>query len=347
MRGAVWRAPRLVRVEDDLAVPSLVRPDDVIVRVTRTAICGTDLHPYRGDLPGFPPGTVLGHEVVGTIHAAGPSVTRLAVGQRVVVSDIVACGRCPSCRRGWHYQCDQATLFGYGDVVGRPLPGGQAEYLRVPHAEVVCGPVPDILEDDAALLMSDVLATAHAAAARAMIDDGAVVAVVGGGPVGLLAAGCARAMGAGAAVVVDPRPPRRSLAERLGFLGAEPGPAAAGVVGDLSAGRGADVTIEAVGTGAALHSALELTRPHGVVVSVGAPHGPAAPFPAIGAFSKELTIRFAVGDPISARGELLEWLQTGRIDPTAVISHRLPLAEAAAGYELFDRGEASKVVLVP
>mgnify|MGYP001210453235 CR=1 FL=1 len=345
MRGAVFHGPYDVRLRTDLPEPKVTGPRDAVVRVSRTAICGTDLHAYRGELPGFGVGTVLGHEFVGTVVAAGDEVP-YRPGQRVVASDVVACGRCPICARGWHYQCPEVTLFGYSTVVGESLDGGQAEYVRVPYADVVLGACPDGVTDEQALFSGDVLATGYVAACRAEITPGDTVAVVGGGTVGILAGLCARVVGAAAVVVADPSPARRAAVAECGLVPASPDRLAE-VVAEVSAGRGARSVIEAVGTDAALTLAVATAAARGTVVAVGAHHSAAAPLDAGAAFARELTLRFAVGDPIAVRDDVLALVRAGRVDPTVVISHRLPLAEVTRAYELFDRREATKVVLVP
>src|SRR5262249_34824245 len=152
----VYRGPGDVAVVGHLPEPELSGPRDAVVRVTRSAICGTDLHPYRGEIPGFEPGTVLGPEFTGVVVEAGVAVPSAPV-ERVLASDLVACGRCRVCARGWHYHCPEVTLFGYSTVVGPSLPGGQAEHVRVPFADVVLSRCPDGLSDEHVLFAGDVL----------------------------------------------------------------------------------------------------------------------------------------------------------------------------------------------
>jgi threonine dehydrogenase-like Zn-dependent dehydrogenase len=344
VKGVVWHGAGDVRLEE-LAAPQLGGPRDAIVRVTRSAICGTDLHPYRGEIEDFMVGTVLGHEFTGVVEEAGPESGARA-GDRVLASDLIACGRCAACAAGRHYQCPEASLFGYGTVVGDYVPGGQAEFVRVPNADVVLSPIPDELEDERALMVGDVLTTGHTAAAEAAVGAGQSVVVVGCGPVGLCALMCARLRGAETLLAVDPDPGRRDAAARLGAFTLAPGPAAATAIGELTAG-GPDAVLEAVGNEAALLLALAVARPRGTVVVVGSHSSDALPFPTREAFAKELTIRFAVGDPIRSRDEVMAAVLAGGLDPTALISHRVPLTEASRAYEMFDRRQALKVVLTP
>ncbi|WP_431910564.1 alcohol dehydrogenase catalytic domain-containing protein [Micromonospora carbonacea] len=344
MRGVVYRGPRHVEVVDDLPMPRLESERDAVVRVTRAAICGSDLHPYRGEMPGFAPGTVLGHEFAGVVTERGSQVP-FAVGERVVASYLIGCGRCPRCARGWHYHCPSATLFGYSTVVGDAVAGGQAEYVRVPFADVVLGPVPAAVTDEQALFAGDVLATAHAAVTDAHVGPGRLVGVVGAGPVGLMAALCAAELGA-TVVVCDVDPARRDRAGALVPAVVEPERLAA----TMQRMRGRDeaaIVIEAVGSGAALACAVDAAGPHGTVLVVGAHGSDDVAFPAGRAFVQELTLRFAVGNPIRSRDPVMALLRAGRVDPSALVSHRLPLAEAARGYELFDTRVADKVILLP
>ncbi|MBW1600720.1 alcohol dehydrogenase catalytic domain-containing protein [Streptomyces sp. JJ66] len=347
MKTLQWHAPYDVRVID-APVPSLVDPGDALVRVVRSAICGTDLHPYRGEIPGFTPGTVTGHEFTGVVEETGPAVRGFRTGDRVVASDVIACGDCWYCRRGWHYQCAEVGLFGYDTVVGATaVAGGHAEYVRIPFADTVLSHIPDGVTDEQALFVGDILATGYAAAERAGVRPGDTVAVVGCGPVGLMALKAAELMGAARVLAVDPSAGRRAMAESQGAVPLETGDDLGERVRELTGGRGADVVLEAVGVDASLLSSLEIVRPLGTVCAVGAHASAAMPMPTGLAFGKELTLRFAVGDPISSRDRLMPLIRGGRLDPTFVISHRFPLAEAPEGFKLFDGGQATKVVLVP
>jgi threonine dehydrogenase-like Zn-dependent dehydrogenase len=344
MLGAVFRGAREIESCTDLPVPAVAAPRDAVVRITRSAICGTDLTAYRGELPGFEPGTVLGHEFAGVVVEAGVAAAH-PLGRRVVGSDIVACGRCPACIRGWHYQCADVTLFGYSTVVGRPLAGAQAEYVLVPNADLVLAEIPGELTDEQALFTGDVLATGYQACRAAGFGPGEVVVVVGGGPVGITAGLCARVAGAGTVVIAEPNPARRVLAAEQGLLPAEPGKLA-DVVRGIAPRGGARAVIEAVGSDDALGLALSVAGPRATVAVVGAHHASSCPFPSGAAFARELTVTFVVGDPIVVRDDLFTLIGSGLLDPTAVVSHRLPLADVVHGYRLFDRQEATKVVLV-
>lgn len=328
--------------------PRITAARDAIVRVTMSAICGTDLHPYRGEIDGFPVGTVLGHEFVGVVEDVGPGVVgAVAPGDRVVASDIVACGGCEPCGRGWHYQCVDASLFGYADIVGAPVSGGQAERVRVPFADVVLGHVPEVVPDERAIFAADVLPTALAAIDRAGLSPGAEVGVVGAGPVGLCCALLAAVRGAGRVLALDVDPGRLRMASALGAEGLSADGDAVERVLDRTEGRGCDVVIEAVGSEAALRLALDVLAARGTVAVVGAHGSDDVTVPARTMFAKETTVRFAVGNPIVDRERVMRLLEREAIDPSRLITHRLPLERAAEAYRLFDARRALKVVLLP
>src|SRR5581483_1952639 len=254
MKAVVLRGPGDVVVED-VAEPELRDERDAIVAVRATAICGADLFPYHGLTPGFEAGTILGHEFAGAVVDAGPAARDL-IGRRVVNASMISCGTCPSCRAARVTQCDGRALFGYSGVYPR-LDGGQAELVRVPHADRVLAPLPDAVPDEAAVFLSDNLPTAYdAVVTRGGVRAEDLVCVVGLGAVGLMAVMCA--VDAGARVLaVDGVEARRAAAERLGAEPVSPGDAAARVA-EASEGLGADVVVEAAGSPGALDAALRL-----------------------------------------------------------------------------------------
>jgi alcohol dehydrogenase len=335
MRAVVLRGPGEVTVED-VAEPELRDERDAIVAVRATAICGADLFPFHGLTPGFEPGTILGHEFVGEVVATGSALT-LRPGERVVNTSMISDGTCPSCRAGRVTQCEGRALFGYSGVYPR-LDGGQAELVRVPNADRTLRSLPDGVSDEAAVFLADILPTGYGAVVRGGASAGDTVAVVGCGPVGLMAVLCAVPVAA-RVVAVDAVPARRELAARLGAEAVAPEDAADAV------GAGADVVIEAAGSPAALGAALRLARGRGTISVVGAHFEPDYPLDNALMFERELTLRFTIGDPTKDGGTLLERLASGELDPTPVITHRLPLADAAEAYRLFDSREATKVVL--
>lgn len=343
MKAVVLRAPGDVGV-DELPDPAILEPDDAIVAVRKTALCGADLFPFHGLTPGFEAGTVLGHEFAGEVVEVGPAVERIGPGQRVVNASMISDGTCPSCRAGRVTQCERRSLFGYSGVYPR-LDGGQAELVRVPQADRALRTLPDEVSDEAAVFLADVLPTGFAAVSRGGVSPGDTVAVVGCGPVGLAALLCAAGI-AGRLIAVDGVPARREHAGRLGAETAAPEEAAAAVA-EATDGLGADVVIEAAGSPGGLDASLRLARGRGVVSVVGAHFEPDYPLDNGLMFERELTLRFSIGDPTADGELLLARLARGELDPSAIVTHRLPLADATEAYRLFDSREATKVVLSP
>ena len=342
MKAVVLAGVGDVRVEE-VPDPQVLEPTDAVVAVRTAAICGADLFPLHGLTPGFENGTVLGHEFAGIVVETGASVRGVEVGMRVVNTSMVADGTCPACLAGRTTQCSGRALFGYSGVYPR-LDGGQAELVRVPHADRVLAPLAEEVPDEAAVFLSDNLPTAYdAVVARGGVQADDLVCVVGLGAVGLMAVMCA--VDAGARVLaVDGVEARRGVAELLGARAVAPEDAAE-AVSDASDGVGADVAVEAAGSPGALDTALRLARGRGTVSVVGAHFEPDFPLDNHLMFERELTLRFSIGDAAGHRPRLLELITAGRLDPARVVSHRLRLDEAAEAYRLFDAREAVKVVL--
>jgi alcohol dehydrogenase len=341
VKAVVLRGPGQVAVEE-VADPVIQKPGDAIVAVRATAICGADLFPFHGLTPGFEAGTVLGHEFAGEVLEVGPGVERVRPGQRVVNASMISDGTCPSCRAGRVTQCEGRSLFGYSGVYPR-LDGGQAELVRVPQADRTLRALPAEVSDEAAIFLADILPTGFAAVVRGGVSPGDTVVVVGCGPVGLMAVLCAIDV-TGRLIAIDGVPARRALAEQLGAEAAAPEEATA-FVADATAGLGVDVVIEAAGSPGGLDASLRLARGRGVVSVVGAHFEPDYPLDNALMFERELTLRFSIGDPTADGDLLLSRLADGELDPSAIVTHRLPLAEAAEAYRLFDSHEATKVVL--
>jgi threonine dehydrogenase-like Zn-dependent dehydrogenase len=258
VKAVVWHAVGDVRL-DDVPEPKVQEPFDAIVRITTSAICGTDLHFARGTMPGMKEGRVLGHEAVGVVEEVGPGVRNFRPGDRVVVPSTVACGSCSYCRAGYYAQCDNAnpggplagTVFFGGPEAAGGLDGLQAEYARVPYAHTGLVPLPDSVDDGQAVLLSDIYPTAWFGAKLAEVGRGDTVAILGGGPVGQAAIACARLQGAGRIILVDGLPDRLDLAARqhaetVDFNAEDPVEA----IRDLTGGIGADRVIDAVGVDA-------------------------------------------------------------------------------------------------
>jgi threonine dehydrogenase-like Zn-dependent dehydrogenase len=343
VKAVVLRGPGDVGVER-VPDPAIEAPGDAIVEVRRTALCGADLFPFHGYTPGFENGTILGHEFVGVVAGVGTGVRSVRPGERVVCTSTVSDGTCPHCLAGRPSQCLDRALFGYSGVYRR-LDGGQAELVRVPYADRCLWPVPEGLDDEAAIFVADMLPTGWNAVHRAGAQGGDTVVVLGCGTVGLMATlVAAKTIGAAAVIAVDAIPERLELAQAFGARPAAPGEAAA-VVAEVTGGLGADVVIEASGSKEALDAAFGLARGRGTVSVVGAHFEPDYPLNNLTMFEKELSLVFSWGDPANLRETLLGLMVGGTLDPTPVITHRLPLDEAAEAYRAFDAREAVKVVL--
>ena len=344
MKAVVYRGEQDVRVED-VPEPSLAEPGDAIVKVSKAAICGSDLHFYNGRVPGVFEGTTVGHEYVGTVVSVGSSVSRFAEGDEVVGSFQIACGTCAPCTLGRYNLCDDLGVLGYGIFVG-DLAGSQAEYVRIPHADVNLLRVPDGLAPEQALFAGDILTTGWYAAGIAPVSPGDDVVVVGAGPVGTFAAMAARAMGAERVVAVDMVGSRLELAAGLGSLTVNSAERSASMGVEETLGGMADVVIETVGLPPALVTAIDCVRPGGTVSIIGVHTEFEWPLPLGNLFTRNITLRF--GGSCNVQGwweQALAAIAQGQADPTKIITHRLPLEDAAEGYRLFDTKEAMKVVL--
>lgn len=389
MRALCWFGVGDVRVED-VPEPELLAPRDAIVRVTRAAICGSDLHLFDGFMPTMRRGDVLGHEFVGEVVEVGDEVPNLAPGDRVAVPFPIACGRCFFCRRGETAACDNSNpnaglaerlfghspsaIYGYSHLLGG-FPGGQAEYVRVPFADVGPLKLPDDVADDAALFLTDVFPTGYMAAENCGLEGGEVVAVWGCGPIGLFAIRSAWMLGAGRVVAIDRVPERLRVAasdgrtEVVDYEHDDVGEA----LMEATGGRGADACIDAVGMEA--HGAgplswydgvkqamrLETGRPHalreaihhcrkgGTLSIAGVYAGFLDKLNLGAAFNKGLTFRMGQTHAHRYLRPLLERIESSDIDPTFALTHRMRLEDAPEAYETFrdKRDGCIKVALAP
>jgi threonine dehydrogenase-like Zn-dependent dehydrogenase len=346
VKAVVFRDIGAVAVED-VPDPDLEAPDDAVVRVTTTAICGSDLHFYKGKAP-IDPGDVIGHEAVGVVEAVGPQVTRFTPGDRVVVAFNIVCGRCWFCRRGQTSLCDEFRSLGAGPF-GGSLAGAQAERLRVPHADTNLLRIPGGMDDERALFVGDILTTGVYAAGISGIRAGDTVAVVGAGPVGWFAMKAAMAAGPAGVLALDMRAPRLEVAERLGAIPVnvrERNPQMA--VESHTEGRGADVVIEAVGSTECFETSVAIVRRGGTVTVAGVYVSETVEVQLGVYWSRGITLRFGGVCPVHAWWErAMDAVASGAIDPLPIISHRMALAEAPEAYGLFERREATKIVLKP
>jgi 2-desacetyl-2-hydroxyethyl bacteriochlorophyllide A dehydrogenase len=326
-------------------MPELVAPDDAIVRIDATGVCGSDLHIYHGRLK-IEPGFTIGHEYVGTVVEAGEAVGRVTVGDRVAGTFATACGTCFHCMRGEYHRCMESRSFGLGSTLGS-LPGTQAEYALVPHANLALRVVPESVSDDVALFAGDVMGTGYHGVLESGLRAGEVAAVLGLGPVGLCAVQVAKLQGA-RVIAVDSVDQRLALAESFGatplHLGEQDVKAE---VRRLTEGRGGvDAAIDAVGHPEVLDTAIRLTRSCGRVQCIGvyAERGEVH----LGlAWLKSLTIKGGQANVIAHLDHVLSMLTNGLLDPTPLVTHHMPLDDAPEAYAIFDRREALKIVLTP
>jgi len=388
MKALTYHGSKDVRVEN-VPDPRLVEPDDILLRVTATAICGSDLHIYRGKIPMMEHGDILGHEFMGIVEETGPAVTRVKKGDRVVIPFTISCGECFYCNRKLFAACETtntgrgaivnkkdtrpgAALFGYSHLYGG-IPGGQAEFVRVPKGNVGPLVIPDSsLRDEQVLFLSDILPTGYMAAVNAAIGKGSTVAIFGAGPVGLMAAASARLLGAERIFMVDHHPYRLAFAQQAYGVEAidfDEADDPANVIIDRMDGRGVDASIDAVGfeakgsavetalttvklegsSGASIRQAIAATRRGGAVSVPGVYAGWIHGFLFGDVFETGLSIKGGQTHAQNYMPQLLEHIAKGELHPEAIITHTLPLAEAARGYEIFEKKQEDcrKVVLTP
>lgn len=390
MKAVRWYGKHDIRVED-VPEPKIEEPRDAIIKITTTAICGSDLHLYNGYIPTMEEGDILGHEFMGEVVAKGDLVANLSIGDRVVVPFTIACGGCFFCKKELWSACDISNptpdtaaqlygyagsgLFGYSHMMGG-FPGGQAEYVRVPYADIGPMKIPSHLEDEQVVFLSDIFPTGFMAAENCNIEPGDTVAVWGGGPVGQFAIKSAYMLGAERVVLIDHYEDRLALARdenpglvTLNFDDVEIYDQLRGLTG----GRGPDSCIDAVGLEAhgtspdavydkvkaalylatdrahALRQAIYCCRKGGTVSIPGVYGGLLDKFNFGAAFGKGLTFKMGQTNMHSYMPRLLEAIEEGKIDPRFVISHRLKLDDAPDAYDKFntDKNEWRKVVLTP
>ena len=347
MKAVTFTAPYRIAVEE-VPDPRIDEPTDVIVRVEMAGICGSDLHPYRGNEVGLDAGTILGHEFLGEVVATGSEVTQFAPGDRVVSAFSTSCGRCFYCRSSLTARCERGALFGWVQE-GVGLHGGQAEYVRVPLADGTLLSIDGELGATAGeLFAGDILSTGLFTAASGGVASGAVVAVVGAGPVGLMCVVAAAEAGAKEIWSIDPIPERRALAESFGANAAEP-ESAGKLLAEATQGRGADAVLEAVGTAEATATAYALVGLGGTIAAAGVHTEENFAFTPGDAYDRNLTYRAGRCSARVFAPTALEIARSGRYDLDGIVSHTLNLADAVAGYAMFDTRSdgCTKVLLIP
>ncbi|NJC24420.1 threonine dehydrogenase-like Zn-dependent dehydrogenase [Arthrobacter pigmenti] len=391
MKALTWQGKRSVSVED-VPDPSIQEPTDAIVRITSTAICGSDLHLYEVLGPFMNKGDVLGHEPMGIVESVGSSVTNLQPGDRVVIPFNISCGHCWMCNNGLQSQCETtqvhqqgtgASIFGYSELYGS-VPGGQAEYLRVPHADYGPVKVGNDLPDERYLYLSDILPTAWQAVQYAAVPDGGTLAVFGLGPVGQFSSRVGKYLGH-RVIAVEPVPERRAMAERHGIETVDFTKDVGDVLREMTDGRGPDAVVDAVGMEAhnsplgafaqnavgllpdaiakkaietagvdrltVLHACIDAVRRGGTVSLSGVYGGTASPMPLLTMFDKQIQTRMGQCNVRRWTDELLPIVEDPS-DPLGVMdlkTHEVPLDEAPEAYKTFQKKQDGciKVVLKP
>ena len=343
MKALTFQGTGEVRVID-VPKPAIKGAGEALIKVTLGAVCGSDLHILHGNTP-MNPGAVLGHEFVGVVEDVGPDVKRFKTGDRVVSSFFTSCGVCELCRKGWFNQCVDKATFGHGEYFGN-LGGGQAEFVVVPLADHSMEPIPAGMTDEQAIFVGDILATGYFGAERAEIKPGDVVAVVGAGPVGLMATMCAQLFGPARVFVVDMVDARLEIAQELGGIpinAKQMNPVE--TIRERTGGLGADASIECVGLLSAVDTAIHCVRGGGTISMVGVPSTTIGDFPFMRAWLKSLTFRAGWCNVQAYMRPLLDLIAAGRLKPESIISHRMRLDQAEEAYRMFDAREATKIVL--
>ncbi|MBL7852295.1 MAG: alcohol dehydrogenase catalytic domain-containing protein [Cyclobacteriaceae bacterium] len=348
MKALTFRGKENIQLEE-IRDPAIIHPSDAIVKVKACAICGSDLHVYHERERGIDPGTAMGHEFTGEVVEVGKEVRQIRVGQKVMSPFTTSCGQCFYCRQGLTCRCIHSQLFGWVER-GQGLHGGQSEYVRVPLADSTLVEIPEGISTEEALLLGDVLSTGYFCALQAEVKPSGVYAVVGCGPVGLMAVVAARYLGASKVYAID------TVAERLAKakeFGAIPADATVGnpmeEILEATEGRGADGTLEAVGSGSAVKLAFDLVRPGGIVSSVGVCNDPHVAFSPVEAYNKNLTYRIGRCPARFLMDKLIPLVKGRQYDLASIFTHRMKLSEGRAGYEIFagKKDHCLKVLLEP
>ncbi|AJE99931.1 zinc-dependent alcohol dehydrogenase family protein [Pandoraea apista] len=345
MKALVFHGPQQITLEDR-PIPQLLAPTDAIVRVRKTTICGTDLHILKGDVPTVAPGRILGHEGVGEIVQVGEAVTAFKPGDRVLISCISSCGKCDACRRGMYSHCAAG-----GWILGNRIDGTQAEYVRTPHADTSLYHAPAGVDEDALVMLSDILPTGfECGVLNGKIQPGSSVAIVGAGPIGLAALLTAQFFSPAQVIVVDPDLSRLEVASRLGAT-AVVSPAkdnAVEVIHRLTGGQGVDTAIEAVGVPATFELCESIVAAGGVIANVGV-HGRKVDLHLESLWDRNISITTRLVDT-AATPMLLKTVASGRLAPSVLITHHFSLANILDAYRTFGDAantHALKVIISP
>jgi alcohol dehydrogenase len=341
MKALVYQGPGK-KVLEDRPKPTLSGAGDAIVKITKTTICGTDLHILKGDVPTCRPGRILGHEGVGVVESVGAGVTSFNAGDRVLISCISSCGRCEACRRGMYSHCASG-----GWILGNTIDGTQAEYVRVPHADTSLYRIPSGADEEALVMLSDILPTGfECGVLNGRIAPGSTVAIVGAGPIGLAALLTAQFYSPAQIVSIDLDDNRLEVARSMGATAVvnSAGGKAAAEVRKLAGELGVDTAIEAVGIPATFELCQELVAPGGTIANVGV-HGTKVDLHLEKLWSHNVTITTRLVDTVSTP-MLLRTVQSGKLQPKRLITHRFKLDKTLDAYDTFGRAATTKALKV-
>lgn len=341
MKALVYLAPEKKALEER-PKPEITTPTDAIVKITRTTICGTDLHILKGDVPSCQSGCILGHEGVGIIDAIGPAVTAFKPGDRVLISCISACGKCIYCRKLMYSHC---TTGGW--ILGNKIDGTQAEFVRTPYADTSLYPIPDGADEEALVMLSDILPTGfECGVLNGKVQPGCTVAIVGAGPIGLAALLTAQFYSPAEIIMIDLDDNRLNMAKRFGATAAvnSTDGKALETIMKMTAGRGVDTAIEAVGIPATFELCENIVTPGGVIANVGV-HGVPVALHLERLWNRNITITTRLVDTVSTQ-MLLDILQSGKIDPKRLITHRFKLDRILDAYETFAHAADTRALKV-
>jgi alcohol dehydrogenase len=341
MKALVYHGPGNKALEVR-PMPVIQAMDDAIVRITKTTICGTDLHILKGDVPTCAPGRILGHEGVGVVESIGPACTAFKPGDRVLISCISSCGKCSYCRRGMYSHCSSG-----GWILGHTIDGTQAEFVRIPHADTSLHHIPDGADEEALVLLSDIFPTGfECGVLNGKIEPGCTVAIVGSGPIGLAALLTAKFYSPGKIIMIDVDDSRLEVARRMGATdvinsGKED---AASRVRELTGGTGVDAAIEAVGIPATFEICQDIVAPGGTIANVGV-HGHKADLHLERLWSHNIAITTRLVDTVSTPS-LLKAVTAKTLDPNQLITHRFSLARILDAYAAFEKAAETKALKV-
>jgi alcohol dehydrogenase len=341
MKALVYQGPGLKTLEDR-PMPRVEAATDAVVKISRTTICGTDLHILKGDVASCAPGRILGHEGVGIVSEIGAGVTSFQPGDHVLISCISSCGKCEYCRRGMYSHC----MTG-GWILGNTIDGTQAEYVRIPHADTSLTRIPASDDEEALVMLSDILPTGfECGVLNGKIQPGSSVAIVGAGPIGLATLLTAKLFGPAQIIMVDLDENRLETARRLGATATvnSTNGKAADIVMKLSGGRGVDTAIEAVGIPASFELCQEIIAPGGTIANIGV-HGVKVSLHLEKLWDRNITITTRLVDTVSTP-MLLKSVEAGKINPKVLITHRFKLDAILDAYEAFAHAAETKALKV-